>query len=64
MSDHVDIDQLVRDMGDASSEYVNIRHDDLMNLIERLRSANRYHAEMTAWLAEFPERLARPCEEV
>lgn len=62
MSNHVDIDQLESDMGDASSEYVTIHHDDLMNLIERVRSGEKYHADMKAWLAEFAERFVHPYE--
>ena len=62
MSKQVDIDQLERDMGDASSEYVNIHYDDLMNLIQRVRSGEKYHADMEAWRAELVERFAHPYE--
>jgi len=46
MSKHVDIDQLEHDMGDASSEYVNIHYTDLINLIERVRAGEQLRSEI------------------
>lgn len=58
MSKHVDIDQLERDMGDASSEYVTIHYDDLMNLIQRVRSGEKCKErvdEIEAWYRSIPD---------
>lgn len=46
MSKRVDIDQLERDMGDASSEYVTIHYDELANLIERVREGEAYRTKV------------------
>lgn len=57
MSKHVDIDQLERDMGDASSEYVMIHHDELMNLIHRVRSGEQFMRridEFEEWYRSVP----------
>ena len=54
MSKHVDIDQLERDMGDGGGEYVNIHHDDLTNLIQRVREGETFLARFNAWMAECP----------
>lgn len=53
MSKHVDIDQLERDMGDASSEYVQIHYDDLMNLIERVRAGEKLRTEVSEVARQF-----------
>jgi len=46
VSKQVDIDQLEIDMGDASSEYVMIHNDELMNLIQRVRAGEAYRRKV------------------
>lgn len=54
MSMKVDIYQLERDMGDASGEWVTIHHDELANLIERVREGEAFLAKFNEWLANYP----------
>lgn len=54
MSKRVDNDQLEQDMGDASSEYVSIHQDDLMNLIQRVRAGESFIAEIDTWRRRLP----------
>ena len=53
MAKQVDIDQLERDMGDASSDWRTVHHDELANLIQRVREGEAYRLKVREVVEQF-----------